>query len=377
VSRDERPKVGRTRRARHWRGRAMRHARRASIGFAGMLAAVLVASAPQWPAPLAFAPESLVANLGTAHTTTPSVYSGVYVPGWLSDLSRVAQFEADAGKPAAIVMWYQGWGLQDGSQNFQPAWMDGVRAHGAIPLITWEPWLYTAGVSQPQYALRNIIAGAIDPYITAWAAASKAWGHPYFLRFAAEMNGNWFPWCEQVNGNAAGEYVQAWRHVHDIFVAQGATNVTWVWSPNVEYGGSTPLAGLYPGDAYVDWLGIDGYNWGSGFPGKSWQTFPAVFGPTYAALTQLSASKPIMIAETASAEAGGSKVDWITDALATQIPRHFPRIRALVWFNEEKETDWRIESSPSAQAAFARAIAAPLYASNRYRNLNVSPIPAP
>jgi beta-mannanase len=342
-----------------------------------MLAAVLVISAPQWPAPLAFAPESLVANLGTSHTTTPSVYYGVYVPGWLSDLSRVAQFEADAGKPAAMVMWYQGWGQQDGSQNFQPAWMDGVRAHGSIPLISWEPWLYTASVRQPQYALRNIIAGAFDPYITAWAAVSKAWGHPYFLRFAAEMNGNWFPWCEQVNGNAVGEYVQAWRHVHDIFVAQGATNVTWVWSPNVEYGGSTPLAGLYPGDAYVDWLGIDGYNWGSGFPGKSWQTFPAVFGPTYAALTQLSTSKPIMIAETASAEAGGSKADWITDAFATQIPRHFPRIRALVWFNEQKETDWRIESSPSAQAAFARAIAAPLYVSNRYRNLSASPIPPP
>src|SRR5215831_3381313 len=92
VSGDERPQDGRAEGAgpaRRRRGRAMRHARRASIGFAGMLAAVLVVSAPQWPAPLAFAPESLVANPGTAHTATPSVYYGVYVPGWLGDLSHV------------------------------------------------------------------------------------------------------------------------------------------------------------------------------------------------------------------------------------------------------------------------------------------------
>ncbi len=341
-----------------------------------MVAVVLVANSPQWPAPLAFAPRASSAALGGAPPSAPSVYYGVYVPGWLTDLSRVAQFEADAGKSAAIVMWYQGWGVTDGSQNFQPVWMDNVRSHGAIPLVTWEPWLYTAGAHQPDYALRRIIAGAFDAYITAWADASKAWGHPYFLRFAAEMNGNWFPWSEQTNGNVAGEYVAAWRRVHDLFVARGATNVTWVWSPNVEYGGSAPLAGLYPGDAYVDWLGMDGYNWGSGFAGKSWQSFADVFQATYDALTQLS-PKPLMIAETASAEVGGDKAAWIADALGTQIPHRFPRIRAVGWFNERKETDWRIESSSAAQAAFTAAVAAPTYATNTYGALRASPIPPP
>jgi beta-mannanase len=323
---------------------------------------------PLWRLPRAYAPGP--------PPPAPPVYYGVHVPGWLADLSAVTRFEAVARKPVAIVMWYQGWGLTDGTENFQSAWMDAVRAHGSIPLVTWEPWRYTAGVAQPAFALQNIIGGAFDSYIAAWATVSRAWGHPYFLRFAPEMNGNWFPWCEQVNGNQPGEYVAAWRHVHDIFVHEGAVNVTWVWSPNVEYFGSAPLGNLYPGDAYVDWLGIDGYNWGRSASGTSWQSFAQVFGGTYDALTRLS-TKPIMIAETASAEQGGSKADWIVDALTVQLPARFPRVCGIVWFDENKETDWRIESSPAAQAAFASAIAAPHFVANVYGARAVSPIPPP
>src|SRR5690349_18132771 len=182
----------RTRRA----GRSVRrHLRRAGVGFAGMVVIMLVSSLPRWPTPAALAPHGLASQAMSSSVSrgvdTPSVYYGVYVPVWLSDLSRVLQFEADAGKPVAIVMEYQGWRLQDGSQNFQPAWMDAIRTHGAIPMVTWEPWLYTAGTNQPRFALRNIASGMFDAYITAWAQASQSWGHPYFLRFAPEMNGNW------------------------------------------------------------------------------------------------------------------------------------------------------------------------------------------
>ena len=160
-----------------------------------------------------------------ANSASPTVYLGVHMP--LTDLSLVSSFEANAHKAVAIVMWYQHWGETDGYQYFQPSWMNAVRAHGSIPLVTWNPWNPSLGANQPAYTLQNIINGNFDAYIVQWAQASKAWGHPYFLRFAPEMNGYWFPWSEQVNGNKAGQFVQAWRHVHDIFTAQGATNVTW------------------------------------------------------------------------------------------------------------------------------------------------------
>jgi beta-mannanase len=159
--------------------------------------------------------------------------------------------------------------------------------------------------------------------------------------------------------------------VHDVVQAQGASNVTWVWCPNVdpahEY---TPMSSLYPGDAYVDWTCLNGYNWG----GKQWLTFDHVFGESYRELLTIAPSKPIMIGEMSSAERGGSKAAWITDAL-TGLPRHYPRVKAVMWFNwriYEKSTwwPWEVESSASSQQAFASAIALPYYASGGgYGNL--------
>ncbi|TLM74721.1 hypothetical protein FDW81_04725 [Pseudarthrobacter sp. NamB4] len=94
---------------------------------------------------------------------------------------------------------------------------------------------------------------------------------------APPANGNWYPWSEQVNGNSAGDYVAAWRHVHSVVTAAGATNVTWMWNPNLPYWGSVPLTGLYPGAAYVDAVALDGYNWGNSAsssapsPRESWR----------------------------------------------------------------------------------------------------------
>ncbi len=304
---------------------------------------------------------------------TSLVYSGVNVPGQPANLTQLTAFEHDVNKPASIDMWYQGWGVSDSSRYFQPGWMNNVRNAGSIPMITWEPWNYTLGIKQSDYSLQNIISGRFDAYITQWALASKAWGHMYFLRFAHEMNGNWYPWSEQVNGNSPGQYVQAWRHVHDIFTNLGVTNVTWVWSPNIVYNGSTSLSELYPGSNYVDWIGMDGYNW-SIVQGHKWQTFSQVFRQTYLDILGMALSKPLVIAETASAEVGGNKAAWITDALTVQIPQFFPAIKAVIWFDENKETDWRVESSFASEQAFAVAIASITYATNQFAQLNGSKI---
>lgn len=310
-----------------------------------------------------------------AHLNASQVYLGVHVSGQPGSLTQLNAFEHDAKKQVSIVMWYQGWGVPDASRYFQPDWMNAIRNHGSIPMVTWEPWNYTLGINQSAYSLQNIINGRFDTYITQWALASKAWGHPYFLRFAQEMNGNWYPWSEQVNGNGPGQFVQAWQHVHNIFTDLGVTNVTWVWSPNVEYNGGTPLNELYPGSSYVDWIGIDGYNW-STVQGHSWQTFTQVFRQTYLDILGMSLNKPLMIAETASAEVGGNKAAWITDALTIQIPQYFPAIKAVIWFDEDKETNWSIESSPAARSAFAKAVASGIYASNQFGSLSVKSIAA-
>ncbi len=310
----------------------------------------------------------------------------------------VTIFENHAGKKISIFNWGGSWFRSTSwpYNNYVPfdtTNFEKVRQHGSLSMYTWSPNDGDLGSNnnQPNFTLNRIINGArygancditvdsscktYDAYLTQWATAAKNWGNPFFLRFAWEMNGGWYLWSEQKNGNAAGDYVNAWRHVHDIFAQVGATNVTWVWCPNVEFSGSQALEGLYPGDSYVDWTCMDGYNFGTD-PAKpdSWKTFSQVFTPTYNHLLQIAPSKPIIIAETASTEIGGTKSDWVTDMLTSQLPVNFPKIKAFLWFNWNfKESGgtikYSIESSQTAQDAFNAGIASPYYAANTFGSL--------
>jgi beta-mannanase len=255
--------------------------------------------------------------------------------------------------------------------------MKAIRRHGAIPFFSWASDSLPLSTNEPDFQLADLSAGAYDGYIRSWASAAKAWGHPFFLRFNWEMNSNWFPWVEGVNGNGPGSYVAAWRHVHDLFASVGARNVTWVWCPNTVYPGSQPLAPLYPGDAYVDWTCIDSYN--GYIPPVS---FANLFGPTYSEITgAIATTKPLIIGETASTEAGGSKSTWITQMLQA-LPSQFPKIKGVLWMEKNVSgpggySDWPIESSASAQAAFAAGIGVPAYAGNQFGSISSSPIPPP
>jgi hypothetical protein len=321
-----------------------------------------------------------------------SIYWGAWISGdtydnesnppWNTDAINI--FEENTERKVSILHWGQPWWHCNGRCDYQlfdlqKAEYDAVRHRGTIPLVDWASYDYAASdlLNQPEFSLSTIIAGKHDEYIRLWATQAKAWGHPFFLRFNWEMNGDWFPWSEHVNGNRPGEYVQAWRHVHDIFKEVGANNVTWVWCPNVIGPSTIPLNQLYPGDDYVDWVCMDGYNVGT-HPSRSgrWQTFEELFSETYAALRDLTPGKPIMIAETASTEMGGSKADWITDAYTHALPELFPEIKAVIWFNwNVAGIDWAIESSPAARRAFAESIASGYYAKNRFSRLDISPIP--
>lgn len=297
-----------------------------------------------------------------ATTSSPPadpVALGAYVSGVQSDLTRLDRFTDMVGRVPAVVMWYQDW-EHAGSREFDRARMTAVMSRGATPMVTWEPWDYTAGTSQPKYALSTIITGRHDAYIGQWARDAAAWGQPMYVRFAHEMNARYYPWSAGVNGNTSAEYVSAWRHVVAIFRQAGATNVRWVWAPNVAYDGTTPFFELYPGDTYVDWVGLDGYNGGTALPWGGWQSIGQIFGASYDALAAMT-SKPVMLSETASAEAGGDKAAWIRQGLLDEVSSRLPRVRAVIWFHENKETDWRVNSSPAALEAFIEVAASPKY----------------
>ncbi|MBE4717525.1 glycosyl hydrolase [Pseudarthrobacter sp. AB1] len=291
-------------------------------------------------------PDAALSPVGTAALRFGvATAGGPLASGELDDVAQLA------GESPSTILFYK-----DFLQAPPITEMNSVRARGAVPLITWEPWAWGGGTEQPAYSLDRIAAGDFDAHITQWGQALAAWGHPVQLRFAHEMNGNWYPWAEGVNGNQAGDYVSAWRHVHDVVAATGAGNVSWVWSPNVPYYGSTDLAGLFPGVGYVDVVALDGYNWGTSASWSGWISPQDLFAPGIAQLRALAPGVPILISETASSEAGGNKAAWnagLVSYLAAQ-----PDVVGFVWFHLQKETDWRINSSATSASAFKSALEA-------------------
>ena len=284
-----------------------------------------------------------------ALAATPTIAIGVNVA---SDDNPVAMndYVSAAGRSPAIVMWYTNWGGPL-YYSVQMPWADQV---GATPMITWDPATLAGGIP-----LQQIADGTYDAYLDASAALARKYGQPLLIRFAHEMNLAGSLYGPGQEGNTPAAFVAAWRHVVNRFATDGATNVRWVWSPNVDCGGTCPFDAFYPGDAYVDYTGLDGYNF-SAVHHVAWQSFSQIFAASYDDITRLS-PKPLIIAETASAEAGGAKDAWISSAFDTEIPTRFPRIVAVVWFDRVKETDWRIDSSAASRSAWQRVVAEPRY----------------
>lgn len=285
----------------------------------------------------------------TSVSTAPRVF-GLAAPGAPGDLAAVDEVAGLVGRAPQEITFYAAW---SSLADFPAVEAARMADRGATPSVTWEPWDPAAGVDQPAYTLDSIAAGRHDAYVTRWARQVRSYGRPVVVRFAHEMNGGWYPWGYGVNGNGPGDYVAAWKHVVGVFRSVKATNVTWVWSPNVPYPASGDLAGLFPGDSYVDRVALDGYNWGTTQSWSAWQSFGDLFGPGVAQLRALSA-RPIHVAETGSTEVGGDKAAWITDMFAW-LDVH-PEVRGVTWFNFAKETDWRVQSSDASVAAFRAGI---------------------
>jgi len=237
-----------------------------------------------------------------------------------------------------------------------------VVAEGATPMITWMP---IDLARREDNLLPEIALGYWDEYITQWGIKLLAWVNMYpeserprlAIRFAHEFNGNWYPYS-----NTPVAYTAAWQTIHDQFEQMGVNeHVDWVWrASKTNVDDFNDFTVYYPGDNYVDWTALDGYNWGSNYASNGWTSFKDLFADTYNILVQNYPNKPIMISETASAEphdipnidygmygdntdANESKSNWINKMLLT-LESDFPAVRALAIFNINKELSWSISS---------------------------------
>jgi hypothetical protein len=293
---------------------------------------------------LFLAPVLLVAALAIPASASASIQLGVYTPGAPANASALSEYASMVGRKPDIVMWYRDFGQPLMYSNE----IKNLGNTGQTPMVTWEPY---------EQSLSQIASGAYDSYLHESAQIAKTWGRTLMVRFAHEMNGTWYPWAG--TNSTSTLYVAAWRHIVSLFRADGATNVKWVWSPNVQEGSKYPISPYFPGEEWVDYVGIDGYNWGTN-NGEKWQSLQEVFSASYSIVTQLS-SKPVIITETSSSEAGGEKSAWVRKGFMSTVPQSFPRVSAVIWFNKTQEDDWRINSSQSSLEAYRAVVNCSLY----------------
>jgi mannan endo-1,4-beta-mannosidase len=292
---------------------------------AGLAAAAVIAVT----AGMHYAGQKVEAPLG-AHAGRPGMlsYLGVYEPSSPHSYAGVAAFTQLVGYRPQIAVYYSGWW-----EPFQTAFADEADEHQATPMVQIEP----RGVS-----IAAIAAGQYDAYLIAYARAVRSFGKPVILSFGHEMNADWYGWGYR--HTPAAEFVAAWRHIHNLFAAQGADNVTWLWTVNVVGGPQvTAIKAWWPGAAYVTWAGIDGHYFDPSV------RFPELFGATLGQIRALTRD-PVLVAEAGIAPY--VSIERITDLFAGATAHN---VIGVVWF-DVKGHNLRLEGDPAAIATFRRAI---------------------
>ena len=268
----------------------------------------------------------------------PGALFGAYVqaPGDDHDvqMAAVEQRERDLGRRLAIDHHFYPW-----DKEFPTAREKADLRDGRIPLISWNGKTLNLAIGLGQY----------DELIRSRAQAVKALGAKVMIRWMWEMDGR--QKAEHTTHPAL--YIAAWRHIHDLFADEGATNVQWVWCPNatafrLEDDRNAPA--YYPGDDYVDWICADGYNWAPGRQNDQWRSFAGIYNDFYE--WGMTRGKPLMVGEYGAQERDpGEKAQWLTEARQT-LKTKFTGIKAVVYFDANKDYDWRVTSSPATLAAF-------------------------
>ena len=304
------------------------------------------------------------------HPTAPKVAFGAHMgpaPGqapvalapW--NLHYYEQREAQLGRRLDFVTVMTSWKEGDTYLDFDPhGWDSQTQNRYPIVLWTWSPEARWDGHHRENYSLRPsaIAAGDHDTYIDAYAEQVKAWGRRIIIRMMHEMNGDWMHWSPGFfPGQTALDFVAAWSRIVDRFRARGATNVEWCWCPNgfgdggAHMGGANSLANLgslYPGDEYVDWVGIDAYNRVPEARTLSMKLLLERGAGIYRIVRKIAPNKPVMLPEYGCNEQTDGGKPWFWTGIQEDLPRYFPAIRAISCWDRNLTGMFRVDNTASS-----------------------------
>lgn len=276
---------------------------------------------------------------------------GAYVPATGSALpSAVASLESQLGRRLGLIYAYHDMSNQ-GDNGVFPTPAEEQLGKDHLMLFSWTTDLWSSG---SHYNWSQVASGSLDKsVIDPEALRLKAYGKPVFLTFDPEADER-----TPQDGTPA-QFVAAWRHIHDRFAALGVSNVIWVWTTTGYLGeGNAPtIAALYPGDAYVDWIGYDPYNFYT-CHSATWTDFDQTISPFYNWLESHGhGNKPFMMPEYSTAPNPSNPAleqSWYSGMVAA-LKAH-PNIKALSqWDSTVPGCNLTLTNGPGVLQAFATA----------------------
>ena len=285
---------------------------------------------------------------------------GAYDNHTTDSYESIVALEDSLGIQFPLISFYTAWGSKK-DQQFPALRIQTIYDLGSLPVLTWEPWLDDfdpelfpvdpEAENKNEGGLKAIAEGQFDAYIDKWAEDAKNMDIPVIMRLGHEMNDPYrYPWGPQ--NNAAEEFIAAWQHVVNRFRDKGADNVLWMWSPHPAY---PPFDLYYPGEEYVDWIGISVLNYGTVAPWSQWWTFEEIIEKFYLAIEPY--EKPLMLTELGCLEVGGNRATWFKDGLAP-IHSQFPLVKGVVFFHSSddntttyKSLDWSFKTDEEVKTA--------------------------
>lgn len=287
---------------------------------------------------------------------------GIFEPTAPDSFNYLSQLEKRFDYSFPVILVYK-------SMDSSMPLTDLQRAHkqGKTVELTLQTSSFELSAADNQRVTYDILQGVYDEFFHQYAQQIKEFGQPVLFRLDNEMNGDWCSYSSYYTGGDTELFKALWRYVYDVFASEQVDNVIWVWNPHdlsfPDFKWNHAYM-YYPGDQYVDVVGLTGYNTGNYYPGETWREFPVIYDllvRTYASVFD----HPFMITEFGSNSVGGDKKAWI-DNMFAHIDR-YPQIKMAVWWNG---TDWdsqmnpariyRIDENPAVIDAFKEGLAGPL-----------------
>ncbi|NQT23372.1 MAG: hypothetical protein HQ579_08075 [Candidatus Omnitrophica bacterium] len=283
--------------------------------------------------------------LSCAIRTNPYCLTGAFL-GDKPSRKDIAEFQDKYGKKPFFIMVFVDWGHFVDKEIIKDVYSEGSQL-----IITWEPW-YAKEKKGIDY--EAMLSGKYDEYIEKFCDRIKTVKEAVLIRFAHEMNGNWYPWSGSIIGKE--KYKKIYQYVKDVFDKKGTANIKWIFSVNaadVPSDESNKFMLYYPGDAYVDYIGIDGYNWGNTKSWSRWMSFREIFDKRYNEVIA-NTKKPVLISEFSSTSSGGNKTRWIKEAMNDI--KQMKKIEGFILFNVNKETNWSFPADKDSGKEFKKQL---------------------